>query len=75
VILTARHAWQLRLASGLNLELGRDGPEPVEQRLARLVAAWPESLGRLARSGAPEPRHIDLRYPNGFALRVAGWKS
>ena len=77
VILTPRHAWQLRLASGLNVELGRDGAEPVERRLARLVAAWPDSLGRLsgrAGGGAEPQRTVDLRYPNGFALRVAGWK-
>lgn len=70
VILTARHAWQLRLAGGLHLELGRDGAEAVEQRLARFVAAYPESIGRLAR----RYEHVDLRYPNGFALRVAGGK-
>ncbi|MGH8705344.1 MAG: cell division protein FtsQ/DivIB [Burkholderiales bacterium] len=69
VILTPRYAWQLRLASGLNLELGRDGAETVEQRLARFVAAWPDSLGRLQR----RPMHVDLRYPNGFALRVPEW--
>ena len=78
VVLTARYAWQLRMSGGLNLELGRDGVEPVEQRLARFVAAYPESLGRLpsraAGSGTDSPRHVDLRYPNGFALRVAGWK-
>ena len=78
VVLTARYAWQLRMSGGLNLELGRDGVEPVEQRLARFVAAYPESLGRLpsraAGSGTDAPRHVDLRYPNGFALRVAGWK-
>ena len=70
VILTARHAWQLSLAGGLRLELGRDGAEPVEQRLARFVAAYPDSLGRFAR----RYDQVDLRYPNGFALRVAGWK-
>lgn len=78
VVLTPRHAWQLRLADGLTLELGRDGAEAVEQRLARFVAAYPDSLGRLPRAAAPLPdtarRHVDLRYPNGFALRVAGWK-
>jgi cell division protein FtsQ len=71
VVLTARHAWQLRLANGLQLELGRDGAEPVEQRLARFVAAYPASLGLLAH----KYEHVDLRYPNGFALRTAGWKS
>jgi len=82
VVLTARHAWQLRLGegayAGLSLELGRDRAEAVEARLARFVAAAPESLGRLTRSAPPDataqPRHVDLRYPNGFALRVAGWK-
>jgi cell division protein FtsQ len=82
VVLTPRHAWQLRLGSTqggarngiLNLELGRDGAEPVEQRLARFVAAYPETLGRLPRRGAPDHAFVDLRYPNGFAMRVAGWK-
>ena len=82
VVLTPRYAWQLRLAGakagGLIVELGRDGAEPVDQRLERFVAAYPESLGRLpqrsAATGADDARHVDLRYPNGFALRVAGWK-
>ena len=78
VVLTPRYAWQLRLAGGrnggLNLELGRDGTEPVEQRLARFVAAYPESLGRLPPRAAADLRFVDLRYPNGFALRVAAWK-
>jgi cell division protein FtsQ len=75
VVLTTRHAWQLRLASGLDIELGRDGADSVEARLARFVAAYPESLGKLAQKSLAEMRHIDLRYPNGFAVRVAGWKS
>lgn len=74
VVLTPRFAWQLRLSGGLNLELGRDGAEAVEQRLARFVAAYPESLARLP-SRAADSRYVDLRYPNGFVLRVAGWKS
>jgi cell division protein FtsQ len=77
VILTPRFAWQLRLAGGLNIELGRDGAEPVELRLARFVASYADSIGRLPRlgaAGADAPGRVDLRYPNGFALRVAGWK-
>jgi cell division protein FtsQ len=78
VVLTPRYAWQLRLAGGdnggLNLELGRDGAQAVEQRLERFVAAYPESLGRLPQRAAAELRFVDLRYPNGFAMRVAGWK-
>ena len=78
VVLTPRYAWQLRLDGAqngvLNLELGRDGAEVVEKRLARFVDAYPESLGRLPRRAASENAFVDLRYPNGFALRVAGWK-
>lgn len=77
VVLTPRHAWQLRTAAGLELELGRDGADPVQQRLARFVAAYPETIARLrtaAQFSDTARRHVDLRYPNGFALRVAGWK-
>ncbi len=76
VALTPRFAWQLRLAGGLNLELGRDGAEPVEERLARFVAAYADSIGRLPKrdGAADKQRNVDLRYPNGLALRVAGWK-
>ena len=78
VVLTPRYAWQLRVGGVqngvLNLELGRDGAESVETRLARFVAAYPDSLGRLPQRGAADPGFIDLRYPNGFAMRVAGWK-
>lgn len=77
LVMTPRFAWQLRFADGgggsLALDLGRDSPEPVEQRLARFIAAYPDTVGRLQRS-AGTVRHVDLRYPNGFALRVAGWK-
>lgn len=71
VILTQRHAWQVRTVGGLHLELGRDGAEAVETRLARFVAAHPATLGRLPPAAA---RHVDLRYPNGFVLRVPEWK-
>jgi len=68
VTLSARYAWRLRLGDGLAVELGRDVPDdPVEKRLARLVAAWPLTLGRMPN----KHEYVDLRYPNGFALRLA----
>ncbi|MGH8689375.1 MAG: cell division protein FtsQ/DivIB [Burkholderiales bacterium] len=71
VVVTPRHAWQLRLAGGLALELGRDAPsDPVEARLARFVAAYPQTLGRMTQ----KVDHVDLRYPNGFAMRLAEQK-
>lgn len=70
VVLTARFAWQLRLGNGLQLMLGRD-PEMAESRLARFVEAYPLTLGKMAR----HHDYVDLRYPNGFALRVPEFKS
>lgn len=74
VMLSARHAWQLRLSSGLHIELGRDAAEPVEARLARFVAVYPETLAKLGRRVGTDLPRVDLRYPNGFAVRVTGLK-
>ena len=72
LVLTPRFAWQLRLARGLNIELGRDSArDPVERRLARFVDAYPRTLGRIQRTHG----YVDLRYPNGFALRIPDLKS
>jgi cell division protein FtsQ len=65
--LTPRFAWELRLDSGLQVMLGRDAPEnSVEMRLARFVNVYPRTLARVP--GRHE--YVDLRYPNGFALRL-----
>jgi cell division protein FtsQ len=61
VILTPRLAWQLRLGSGVRLALGRDA-DAAEVRLERFVQA--------AARGPVRYDYVDLRYPNGFALRI-----
>jgi cell division protein FtsQ len=67
VLLSPRYAWRVRLSNGLALELGRDQlKEPVLQRLARFVAHYAQTLGRLNR----RLEYVDLRYSGGFALRV-----
>jgi cell division protein FtsQ len=67
VLLSPRYAWQIRLSNGLTLELGRDQlKEPVLQRLSRFVTFYAQTLGSLNR----RLDYVDLRYPNGFALRV-----
>jgi cell division protein FtsQ len=67
VLLSPRYAWQIRLSNGLTLELGRDQlKEPVLERLSRFVAFYAQTLGGLNR----RLDYVDLRYPNGFALRV-----
>ena len=67
VTLSARYAWQARLANGMVLELGRDqARQSLEERLARFVAAYPRAAAHLdQRIG-----RVDLRYPNGFAIRL-----
>ena len=67
VALSSRLAWQVRLSNGLTLQLGRDSDrDRLEDRLEKFVSAYPRVLAKLAR-GAD---YVDLRYPNGFALRV-----
>ena len=66
IALSPRHAWKLRLASGLQLTLGRDA-DLAEQRLQRFVDAYAGTL-----DAARAPDVVDLRYPNGFAVRVKG---
>jgi cell division protein FtsQ len=65
VVLSQRLAWQLRLSNGLHLMLGRDG-DRAEARLRRFVGVHDATLK--AMQGKHE--YVDLRYPNGFALRV-----
>lgn len=67
VTLSQRRSWQLKLSNGLTVQLGRDNDkDPTQERLARFVDVYPRTIGRLAR----RLDYADLRYPNGFALRV-----
>ena len=69
VTLSPRLAWQLKLESGMVVEMGREQPKsPVAVRLQRFIEAYPETVGRRQ----VQPSVVDLRYPNGFAMRVAG---
>jgi cell division protein FtsQ len=63
--LDARGAWELQLANGISVRLGR---REVEQRLDRFIeTALPVVAGR-----AREISYVDMRYSNGFAV---GWKA
>lgn len=64
VELSERGSWDLTLANGASIVIGRDAPE---QRLSRFVAVMPELLtGRSAGFV-----YADLRYSNGFAVKWA----
>mgnify|MGYP001171473504 CR=1 FL=1 len=67
--LSPRLAWQMKFADGMVMNLGREqNKAPLESRLARFVEVYPVMLGK---SPAP-PAVVDLRYPNGFAVRIRG---
>jgi cell division protein FtsQ len=65
VELDARGAWQLTLANGVQVRLGR---QDVRARVDRLV----RSAGPLVAAQTGTIRYIDLRYSNGFSI---GWNA
>lgn len=70
---SARGGWRVRtLRDGvpLTLELGHDDPGA---RLARFAGAYARTVGTLQRQGMAI-EHVDLRYRNGFAARVPGFR-
>ena len=63
-----RLAVQLRLDDGMVVELGRQQAKaPLRERLERFVEHYPSMLTATKQ----RPSVVDMRYPNGFALRVA----
>jgi cell division protein FtsQ len=63
--LDPRGAWQLDLANGITVRLGRS---QVDERFAKFMSA---ALGIVERR-AGDISYIDMRYTNGFAV---GWRS
>jgi cell division protein FtsQ len=63
VQLTARGAWEVRLQNGMRLALGR---VDLESRLARFIAVHGRTIAALNR----RVEYVDLRYANGFAVRI-----
>lgn len=68
LMLSPRLAWQLKLDNGMAVEIGHEQAKaPIGARLERFIDIYPEAVGKLAQ----RPSVVDLRYPNGFAMRVA----
>ncbi len=62
-----RLAVQLRLDDGMVIELGRQQSKaPLRERLDRFVEYYASVLS----AAKQRPQVVDMRYPNGFALRV-----
>ncbi len=71
VELTARYAWRVTMKNQVVIELGREPDDNVlKYRVDRFIAHYDAVRARWG--GAPT--HADLRYPNGFAVKVAGVK-
>lgn len=69
VLLSPRLAWQLKLDNGTVVDIGREQPKaPLGARLQRFIEIYPVAVG----NRPTPPAVVDLRYPNGFAMRVAG---
>ena len=67
--LSDRYAWTVKLDNGMSLELGRDqDKDTMRERAARLIAVYPQLLQKM--NGKIET--VDLRYPNGMALKASG---
>lgn len=63
--LDARGAWQLELANGITVRLGR---AQVDERFEKFMGAALE----IVEHRAGDISYVDMRYTNGFAI---GWKS
>ena len=63
--LDARGAWQLDLANGITVRLGRS---QVDERFEKFISA---ALG-IVQHRAADISYVDMRYTNGFAI---GWRS
>jgi len=71
--LSPRRAWRMRLDTGMQLALGRI---QTDARLARFVSLYPHLFGLQpakdgqAAAAPPTPLMVDLRYTDGFAVRM-----
>lgn len=61
--------WRIRFASGTQVELGRGEPDELVARAQRFSSTVPQLLSRYGGRGLEA---VDLRYPNGYAVRMQG---
>lgn len=67
--LNARGSWKAILDGGSRIEIGRGEPEVLMDRVQVLVSTLPTLL---LHYGPRDIETVDLRYPNGYALRMRG---
>ena len=69
VQLSRRYALAVRLDNGVTVELGREqNDRMLKDRVERLVSGYPKLAARLQ----DRIESVDMRYPNGLALKAEG---
>lgn len=66
--MTDRGSWSVELDNDATLELGRGNAEEVRERVERFVRTLPV----LQRQYPAPLKHADLRYPEGYAVKLRG---
>ncbi len=66
--LTSRGSWRVRLENGALVEIGQGSLDELAQRIQRFLSTFQQTPSRLGRN----IESADLRYPNGYALRLRG---
>ncbi|HXE21275.1 MAG TPA: cell division protein FtsQ/DivIB [Rhodoferax sp.] len=69
--LSAHGGWRAQLASGAVIELGRGSTDELTARVQRFVGTLPQLASRYGRTAAAL-ESADLRYPDGYALKLSG---
>lgn len=71
VQLSNRYAWTVKLNNGMTVELGREQSRTtLKDRVDRLLGIYPQLVNRLQ----DKIESVDMRYPNGLALKAQGMK-
>lgn len=69
VRLSSRYAWTVKLNNGMTVELGREqSASTLKGRVDRLIGIYPQLVTRLQ----DRIEIVDMRYPNGLALKAQG---
>jgi cell division protein FtsQ len=67
--LSERRAWTAVLSNRMTLDIGRDDLKPLaSERVGRWAKTWATAQQA---AGAVGSLHVDLRYPNGYAISRA----
>lgn len=67
--LSGRYAWTVKLNNGMTIELGREQNRAMlKDRVNRFIRIYPQLVANLQ----DRIESVDMRYPNGLALKVNG---